>query len=68
MDVIECGREAKTKLGQKDALITAVCIRYEKITYELTYFNNGKFDTVWMHETEFILKEKNTKTKIGFDE
>jgi hypothetical protein len=56
MDIIAGGTEAKTKLGEKDCVVTAACIRFDKVTYELTYYHNGKFETIWMNENEFILK------------
>jgi len=65
MNLIKCGTEAKTKLAGMDAIVTAISIRFNRATYELSYFYNGEYKTVWLDESEFETS-KNKKCKIGF--
>jgi hypothetical protein len=69
MQIFPCGTEIKTKLGEIDGLITAALVRSERVSYEITYFNqveNG-FTTTWMFDFEFTTNaEKVEKKGIGF--
>ena len=59
-----CGAMVKTKLSNIEGMITCQSIRFDKVQYEISYFNNGEQKTVWMNENEF---ETNTERKmIGF--
>ena len=48
-----CGATVKTKYGNIDGMITAQSIRFDKIQYEISYFNSGDQKTIWMNENEF---------------
>lgn len=65
MNVYKCGEKATPKCHQVTCMITCVTIRFDKVTYELSYFQHGEQKTVWMHEEEFdITVEK--ELNVGF--
>lgn len=64
MEAIPCGTEIVTKIGNIRAIITGVCIRFEKVQYEVAYFLNGDRKEVWLDEREFTTEAK--KQTIGF--
>lgn len=66
MNVIKCGTEVITKLESIHCLITCISIRFDKITYEVSYFRNGIYYTVWLNEEEFSKVDEVNKSKIGF--
>ena len=64
ISVYPSGTIVKMKLADLDGMITCSAIRFDKVQYEVTYFNKGAYETVWMNENEF---ETNThKNRIGF--
>ena len=63
--VIGCGTEVETIMGGIKAMITGVCVRFDKVTYEIGYFKNGEYETCWLHEAEFTFKQSD-KTKISY--
>jgi hypothetical protein len=65
MTVIECGTSVVTKIGNKKGMITAVAIRFDSVTYEITYFDENAFQTVWLREQEMEIKKHETQ-EIGF--
>ncbi|MDQ3047067.1 MAG: hypothetical protein M3R27_05920 [Bacteroidota bacterium] len=66
INAIVCGTEVTPKLIPITGIITAICARYNKLTYEITYYDSGEFKTTWMHESEFTLKVSQSN-KIGFN-
>jgi hypothetical protein len=55
--------------GEIEAYITGCVIRYNGITYEVSYFFDGVYRSVWLHEDEFTVSSKNKRfTVIGFNE
>lgn len=60
-----CGTEVIIKGAEIKAIITAVCIRFGSINYEVTYYSKGVQEVVWVREQEFTAREYET-TKIGF--
>lgn len=64
IEAFKCGAEVTTKLSSVKGMITCIAIRFDKITYEISYFNNGDQKCVWMNEAEFNTEE--IKTKIGY--
>lgn len=46
-------------------MITAVEIRFNKLTYQLTHFNGGEHTTKWLSEDEFY-QDDNKKVSVGF--
>ncbi len=65
MEIIPCGTKARPKSENLEAIVTAVSIRFCRITYELSYFYNGDYKTVWLDECEFDV-EKEQRLRIGF--
>lgn len=59
-----CGSPIKTKYGNIEGMITAQSLRFDKIQYEITYFNSGEQKCIWMNENEFIANSD--KCQIGF--
>jgi len=65
MELYKCGTIVTLKLLNQDAMIVGICMRFDKITYELSWANGGQYNVAWFHEEEFHhkgLKEK----KVGF--
>jgi uncharacterized protein with von Willebrand factor type A (vWA) domain len=65
MKLIKCGSKVRTKVNDIEAIITAVSIRFDSVSYELSYFNNGEYKSCWLNENEFEAKGLE-KTSIGF--
>lgn len=63
--MIKCGTKVKTALGDMEGIVTAVCDRFEKVTYEVTYYYSGEFKSMWMAESEFTT-EVVIQNKMGF--
>ena len=66
LTLIACGTEVTTKLGEIEGMVTCQSIRFERVIYEITYFDAKTSKTLWMHENEFILGKKAKKVKVGF--
>lgn len=66
LKIIDCGTCVITKSQGIDAIITAINIRFEKVQYEISYFYNGDYKSVWLNENEFEFETKEAKNKIGF--
>ncbi len=66
IELIPCGTKVTPKLLKVDAMITCSSIRFDKVTYELTYFNSGEQKTIWMNENEFNITGPVDKVKVGF--
>lgn len=60
-----CGTKVKTKIGEFDGIITCFQIRWDKVTYEITYCVAGEIKTIWLLEQEFTLDKKKAE-QIGF--
>jgi hypothetical protein len=65
MTLIKCGTKALTKMGHIEGIVTAISIRFNRAQYELSYFHNGEYKTMWMDESEFDV-DINEKVTIGF--
>lgn len=63
IEVYKCG--TKATFSEMACTIVGKEIRFDKVTYQLAYFYQGEYKTVWLHETEFIVG-KNETQKIGF--
>jgi hypothetical protein len=64
ISLIPCGIIVKSRYGNIEGMITCQNIRFDKVQYEISYFNNGEQKTVWMNEGEFETDIK--KQWIGF--
>lgn len=65
MTVLKCGTQATPKLSNIKGIITAISIRFNMVTYELTYFIEGKREIIWVDENELNI-EQSEKLQIGF--
>ena len=61
-----CGTFVRSKYGNIEGMITAQSLRFDKVQYEVSYFNNGEQKGIWMNENEFTTDVK--KYAIGFVE
>jgi hypothetical protein len=59
-----CGTTVTTKYGRIEGMITAQSIRFDRVQYEISYFDSGDHKTVWMNEFEF--ETEADKKSIGF--
>ena len=65
IEVIPCGTIVTTIIGGIRGMISAVCIRFEAIQYEVHYFAGEEEKSVWMTEKQFEVEDSGAK-KIGF--
>lgn len=65
MDVIHCGTIVNTIIGNIEGQITASCIRFDTVEYEVTYIYCGEIKIIWVRE-EQLKKIEFVKQKIGF--
>lgn len=65
LEVLQSGTKVKTVIGNNEAIITGVCIRFDNVQYELSYFKDGEHKSFWVYESEFTTTVS-TKQKIGF--
>jgi hypothetical protein len=67
MSFYACGTRVKCEIAPIAGMITQISLRFEKIAYEITYFDSGEFKTTWMNEKEFsVVGTTVEKTLIGF--
>ena len=65
MEILKCGVNVIIKLANIKGMITCCSIRFDKATYEITYFINGEQKTIWVNQNEFEIEDSET-LKIGF--
>jgi hypothetical protein len=58
------GTHIRTTIGQIEGMITATCVRFSSVSYEITYFYDGEQKIVWMNEAEFSTSSK--MVVVGF--
>lgn len=63
--IIKCGTMVTTVIGKIQGQITGVNIRFDRIQYEISYYNNGEIQTQWMNENEFNCNQS-TKQTLGY--
>jgi len=66
MKIYKCSTEVIIKNIEIVGYITAVIIRFNNVTYEISYFLNNIYYQSWFNEIEFELKNKVEKINIGF--
>lgn len=66
MKVVKCGSRVKSVLTNIEGIVTAASIRFNSVSYEVSYFNNGEYKQVWFNECEFELSSTAKKETIGF--
>lgn len=55
--MIKFGDKVKIRLLELDGFITAICIRGEHKTYEISYFSNGEYNQKWFEDFEIQEKD-----------
>jgi hypothetical protein len=65
MEVFKCGLFVIIKLANIKGLITCCSIRFDKVSYEVTYYVGGEQRTIWINENEFDI-ENPEALKIGY--
>lgn len=49
----QCGTIVTICISKIEGMITGVNLRFDSISYEITYFHDGEHKTVWLREQEF---------------
>lgn len=65
-ELYKCGTLVKPHLNNIEAMITAISIRFEVISYECSYFLNGEYKAIWLNELEFLAVGSVDKSEIGY--
>jgi hypothetical protein len=65
MEVFSCGTEVKLNHTDIKGYVTAIIIRDNRVTYEISYFSNGSYYSHNFSHYEFS-SIKDNKIKIGF--
>lgn len=65
MKLIKCGTKAITTIGKVEGVITAISIRFNTVSYELSYFTRDEYKTAWLNESEFTTESKG-RNEVGF--
>jgi len=65
IQAIKCGTMVTLKMGNTEAMVTGVIIRFDSVRYEVSYFYNGDMCLLWVAENEFEYHAKD-KQKLGF--
>lgn len=66
LEVIPCGTKVELILGKFAGIVNSISISFNKISYEIKYVHDGKYQTTWANELEFDTLAKINKTTIGF--
>ena len=66
MELIKCGTKVTTVIGEISGIITAICVRFDKVQYEFSYFVNGEYKNIWIDSCEFIVSGNYNVVKIGY--
>lgn len=61
-----CGTKVIPKMQKMEAMITCSTIRFDRVVYEVSYFYNGEYKTIWLHENEFDVEKDIEKGSVGF--
>ncbi len=65
MDILSSGTIVKTKMGNIEGIITGATIRFNNVSYEISYFMDGEYKEAWLNEVEFTI-DNIERQKIGF--
>ena len=65
MDTIKCGTLVIIKLANIKGMITCMSLRFDKVSYEITYFDGADQKCIWANEQEIEVTSPEI-TKIGF--
>lgn len=65
IETIKCGTLVIIKLANIKGMVTCMSLRFDRVAYEVTYFDGADAKTIWVHESEFEVTNPEL-TKIGF--
>jgi len=65
-ELISCGTDVILKRATYSGVITGISIRDTRVTYEVSYFENGSYKAGWFSDYEFCVEQNASKVKIGF--
>lgn len=63
---IKCGDTVILKTGNITGMVTGICIRFDRVQYEFSYFYSGDIRTAWISENEMTVNPED-KQAIGFN-
>lgn len=66
LELYRCGSSVIIKLINIQGFITGICIRDNRITYEVSYFLNNQHCIHWFSDYELDFEPKPKKQTIGF--
>jgi len=64
--VYKQGITVEMRVGSIVGMITGVSIKFASILYEITYYTDGIYHTIWANEVEFEPRNKDKTQSIGF--
>jgi hypothetical protein len=68
MNLYKCGTHVRTNMGLIEGMVTAICIRFDAVTYEISYFTDGVQKVIWMNEDEFKTIPERKRKSIGYNQ
>ena len=68
MEVFQCGTQVILKNSNYEGIITAINIRDNRVSYEVSYYEVGIYKSIWISDYQFIEDafKNNNKIVIGF--
>lgn len=66
IEIYQCGTEVVLKTGDYKGFIVGISISDSRISYEISYFENGSYTTHYFQDYEFLVSAEIEKNKIGF--
>lgn len=66
IQILKCGLPVIIKQANLKGIITCASIRFDKTTYEVTYYVSGEQKTVWVNEAELEFSSQTDSQLIGF--
>jgi len=66
MTVYKCGTKVELNNGEYQGIITLISIRDTRVTYGISYFENGVNKENLFSSYEFTIISDSKKTNIGF--
>lgn len=63
-EIVPCGSQVTSKLSNVNGIVTGISIRFNNISYEVSYFSGHDYKQIWLYECEFTTTAN--KEVIGF--
>jgi hypothetical protein len=64
--VYKQGTTVEMKVGSIVGMITGISVKFVSVLYEITYYADGLYHTIWANELEFEPRSKEKTQVIGF--